>query len=367
MSNTPLYKQIQHKIKHKISSGELRPKDRVPSERELADQFRVSQITAKNALIGLADEGIVVRIQGKGTFVAEEPFQSGHIKKPQPQSIKKHNFIGLILPTLRTQVIQRLVESIILFANQSNYQIILRITRESSDVETKMIRELMELGVKGIIIFPTEDENYSEPILRLSLERYPLVLIDRYFRNITTFSVCSDNVRGAYDAVSYLLNKGHEQIALISSENSNTVIEDRTVGYEKAFLDHKLSIDQDLWFHIPLHVLRSDRCLPAIVDFLDERKKVSAVFTLTEEIARQTFTALQLLGRKIPDDIEMITFDEPELNIPCVLQDEHHIGKSAVELLIAQITGKKVPASKHIVIPVELQTNENLNEIYNES
>lgn len=351
MSNIPLYKQIQRSIKQKISSGELRPKDRVPSERELAKEFMVSQITAKNALIGLAEEGIVVRVQGKGTFVSDEPFQSS------PNNLythaKKQQLIGLIIPTLRTQVIQRLIESIIYFANQSGYQIILRVTRESSEVETAMIQELMDLGVTGLIIFPTEDENYSEPILRLSLERYPLVLIDRYFRNISTYSVSSDNLQGAYEVVNYLLNKGHRHIALISSENSNTVIEDRTAGFEKAFLEHKLSIDKHLWFHIPLHILRSDSCMKAIIDFLNERQEITAAFTLTEEIARQTFIALHLLGRKVPDDIELITFDEPELNIPRVIQDEHNIGKTAVELLLQQINKEHKADQKQFVIPVE--------------
>ncbi|MDF2649657.1 MAG: GntR family transcriptional regulator [Paenibacillus sp.] len=73
MNKIPLYKQIYHSIKDKIISGELRPKDRVPSEQEFMDEFMVSKITVKNALAVLVDEGLVTRIQGKGTFVSVNP------------------------------------------------------------------------------------------------------------------------------------------------------------------------------------------------------------------------------------------------------------------------------------------------------
>lgn len=67
---TPLYTQIKQAIRDMVESGQLRPGDRVPGERELAEQFRVSRMTARQALNELEAEGVVVRAQGKGTFVA---------------------------------------------------------------------------------------------------------------------------------------------------------------------------------------------------------------------------------------------------------------------------------------------------------
>uniref|UniRef100_UPI00349FDD48 GntR family transcriptional regulator n=1 Tax=Saccharibacillus sp. CPCC 101409 TaxID=3058041 RepID=UPI00349FDD48 len=69
----PLYREIQNQIRRQIELGNFRPGDRIPSEKELAERFYVSLITVKNALAGLADEGTLVRVQGKGTFVAGEP------------------------------------------------------------------------------------------------------------------------------------------------------------------------------------------------------------------------------------------------------------------------------------------------------
>ncbi len=67
----PRYQQLKDLIIGRISRGELRPSDRVPSENELVDSTGVSRMTANRALRELNDEGYVNRVAGKGTFVAE--------------------------------------------------------------------------------------------------------------------------------------------------------------------------------------------------------------------------------------------------------------------------------------------------------
>lgn len=67
----PRYQQLKDLIIRRISSGELRPMDRVPSENELVAQMKVSRMTANRALRELTDEGYVERIAGRGSFVAD--------------------------------------------------------------------------------------------------------------------------------------------------------------------------------------------------------------------------------------------------------------------------------------------------------
>lgn len=71
-----LYQQVREYIALKIASGEWRPGDRVPSEQELVNLFGISRMTVNRALRELAEQGVVVRIAGVGTFVAEERPQS---------------------------------------------------------------------------------------------------------------------------------------------------------------------------------------------------------------------------------------------------------------------------------------------------
>lgn len=72
----PRYQQLKDLIVQRISSGELQPEDRVPSEHELVADQGVSRMTANRALRELDDEGYVRRIAGKGTFVSDFRSQS---------------------------------------------------------------------------------------------------------------------------------------------------------------------------------------------------------------------------------------------------------------------------------------------------
>ena len=67
----PRYQQLKEQIISRISSGDLQPLDRVPSEHELVGSTGVSRMTANRALRELTDEGYVERVAGVGTFVAD--------------------------------------------------------------------------------------------------------------------------------------------------------------------------------------------------------------------------------------------------------------------------------------------------------
>ena len=67
----PRYQQLKDLIIGRISSGELQPSDRVPSENDLVVSMSVSRMTANRALRELNDEGYVERIAGRGTFVSD--------------------------------------------------------------------------------------------------------------------------------------------------------------------------------------------------------------------------------------------------------------------------------------------------------
>lgn len=67
---SPLYQQIKTLITQSLQSGEWKPGDLIPSEVELANRFKVSQGTVRKAIDELSAENLVVRRQGKGTFVA---------------------------------------------------------------------------------------------------------------------------------------------------------------------------------------------------------------------------------------------------------------------------------------------------------
>lgn len=67
----PLYFHIKKVLQEKIASGVWKPGDQIPNEIELADIFQVSRSTVREAILQLVREGVLVRYQGKGTFVSQ--------------------------------------------------------------------------------------------------------------------------------------------------------------------------------------------------------------------------------------------------------------------------------------------------------
>ncbi len=76
----PLYQQIKALITQSLQSGEWKPGELMPSEVELAARFKVSQGTVRKAIDELAAENLVVRRQGKGTFVATHHEERAHFR-----------------------------------------------------------------------------------------------------------------------------------------------------------------------------------------------------------------------------------------------------------------------------------------------
>lgn len=70
VKSAPLYQQIYDEIKDAIEKGVYKPKERIPSELELADQYEVSRITVRRAVEELCSDGYLVKQQGRGTFVS---------------------------------------------------------------------------------------------------------------------------------------------------------------------------------------------------------------------------------------------------------------------------------------------------------
>ncbi|TPW74846.1 GntR family transcriptional regulator [Schumannella soli] len=71
-SATPLYVQLADVIRDKIKGGEWVPDQKIPSENEFNQLYGISRMTARQVLSRLVDEGLLFRVQGKGTFVSHQ-------------------------------------------------------------------------------------------------------------------------------------------------------------------------------------------------------------------------------------------------------------------------------------------------------
>ncbi len=69
-AHAPLYRRLHRVLRDAIDKQVLAPHEALPAERDMAEAFKISRITVRKALSDLAEEGLVVRLQGAGTFVA---------------------------------------------------------------------------------------------------------------------------------------------------------------------------------------------------------------------------------------------------------------------------------------------------------
>ncbi|HEY0829074.1 MAG TPA: GntR family transcriptional regulator [Bacilli bacterium] len=365
----PLYTQIRKYVHDQITQKVCLPNDRIPSENEFASQFGVSRITVKNALSELIEEGLIFRVQGKGSFVSPDISGEPLIYRSEPTNNKSKPLIAYLMPRLDNMFTAQLLSGVESELSKQGYRLLFCRTHDSQETEKEMLREVIQLGVKGIIIFPVEGETYSEEILRLTLSEFPLVVVDRYLRGIETNCVCSDNVEGAREATSHLVSLGHTRIGFISTAYQGTTsIEDRLTGYEKALADHNIHIDHSLRLvhfdneqvNTILHEGIPDELVKhEMQSFLKKNPDMTAVFAINSAVGLTIIEAATEIGIRVPDDLSVVFFDNYELSalssIPptCVSQQEKELGKEAARLLVSIIDNPKQERRK-ILLPTKL-------------
>ena len=101
MGNKPMYRQIADALREKISAGELKPGDALPTESSLQEAFNVSRVTVRQALKLLTEEHIIESIQGSGTYVKEERVNydiyqlTGFYEKLADRNVDTHSEVSI--------------------------------------------------------------------------------------------------------------------------------------------------------------------------------------------------------------------------------------------------------------------------------
>ncbi|SDM58798.1 GntR family transcriptional regulator [Sediminibacillus halophilus] len=332
-----LYEQVYESLKQEIVAAKYKPGDRVPSEKELSDAFHVSRITSKKALEKLMNEGYVYRQRGKGTFVSESPAGNGNGRQDKP-------LFGLIVTTFDDSFGSGVITAIER-ASEERCLFILKCSLGDPEREERILKELLDYGVDGLIVFPAQAEHYSSEILRMVVDKFPLVLIDRSFKGVAATSVSTANEEAAKTGIDYLFELGHEQIGVLAPANFEaTTIEDRLDGIVEAFAEKQVVVSRDLWCSalkstLPTPLGSKEADIESIKTHLKEHPQITALFALEYNIAILAKTAIEQLGLSVPEDISILCFDSPpwnelEWNFTHLKQRETELGKLAVERLL---------------------------------
>jgi len=344
MIGQPVYKRIYSDLLEKINSGILKPGERLPSEMELCGIYNVSRITSKRALELLAEQGYIFRSPGKGSFVSSITLQSG-----KSNSFSK-GIIALIIPDFSDSFGTKLLYGIEESCSALGYHLILKRTRDHVEEEAAAIKFLS--NVAGILLLPVHGEFYNQEILKLIFQRKPLVFVDRKLRGLAAPTVTTNNLEAAETGAGYLLELGHRNIAFFSGPLIHTsTVEDRHQGFLNAFAKYKINHNpsylcqelSSIWtwpFYSPKGI---EKDIKTAANLLKIHPKITAAFTTEHFMAVIVKAAAESLGKSIPENFSILTFDTPLsfTGVPPIthlFQDEYSVGKEAVHALHRIIT-----------------------------
>jgi len=324
-----------------IDDSVLIPGALLPSENILAIKYNISRSSVRLALKELEDEDRILKKPGKGTFVRDNTlvFES-----------KTLNEIKTIGVDLELSEIgddwygSKLLNGIEAVCSEHHCRLAL-----ARNYDLKKMRKGF---FDGFISTSMQPDGYEAFERLTKLDVYP-VLFNRItdFEDIAYFSV---NYRSESEkAINFLLDKGHQKIGLVSTKLNPVADSLRYQGYCDAMTAKGLEVETD-YCKVPPN--ESDEFYAdAIYEFL-KSADITAIYLLNGCFALPLFSAIRRLGIKVPEELEIMCFDDVAYTYPIyqypftyVKMPLAQMGHDAVEYLLKKFEyNKDVPVQKKL-------------------
>jgi GntR family transcriptional regulator of arabinose operon len=367
-SQIPLYSQIRQYIVDRMVDGTWVPHHQIPPERELAEQFSVSRITAKNAVLQLVNEGLLYRHRGKGTFVSDSSNEllsssSSHKGPTQSKSKVSKKLIGFVIPWIELHYTSLLFGGLEASLSKQGYHVIFR-RISTPDEEREAIRLLLELPVDGIVIATSRGEHFDNGLVRLVLDKFPLVLIEKTMRDVKVNGVFCDTEKAGELMARYLIQQSVQRIGLVSYPDSFTYgVRERLFGFQSELLRGGISpLPSQRILTLPAELLGTAGQMGGAVQvpddiyrFLDANPDLQAIATADAWLARLVGQACRQRGL---EEMLIVGFDEPSAYPDAVSpsayidQSPFEMGAKAAELIVDAI--ERRTAERQIAIEPKL-------------
>lgn len=356
--------RLREILRQSIAGGNYRAGDRLPSETELVARYKVSRSTVREAITALAQDGLLYRVQGKGTFIAEA--------KPE------HRTFAVMMPFLffsdstpfgaGTDVFPRLMQSIEGEARRVRANILLYLNNRLPALERENIENLLERRVDGVLLNFVSAAQNLDAVERIRASGIPLVLIDHFLPHAPLDFVVTDNALGAYRASCMLAAQGFPRVVHITCPGDQSALRDRRTGYERAMREMGLSSQVLFVEERQLDeagndkISEEERAYRLAQTLLATTEQPLAIFAAEAPILAGLWQAVQENG--LPHDrIAFACFDEPFIEFPKsvfslkVIQSFAEIGQRSIKILQERIA-KTGPAEPYqIYVEPEIITS----------
>lgn len=250
-------------------------------------------------------------------------------------------------------------------AQKSNIRVTYTTIADFLQTSSDFVSPRQEMKLDGILLVgPAE----RETITTLQRTQVPLVLVDNYLPGSSVDSVLCNNFEGARLATNYLIEQGHSQIAFIGGPllaaprpiNKIYTLERRSAGYRTALLDAGLAVDYRLYETTQLYAASGAEACQRL---LQRNIPFTAIFCANDEIAIGVMRALRDAGKRVPEDISVIGFDDIILvehltpALTTVRVPKEALGSLAVKCLQMRAVDRQMPPTSSL-LEVELIVRE---------
>ncbi|MET3807457.1 LacI family transcriptional regulator [Nakamurella sp. UYEF19] len=288
--------------------------------------------------------------QGIATRIAEAITALNFRRNLAAASIRpgQHSqLVGLIIEDVANPFYAALTRSVELGLRAAGMLLLAASSEEDPDQFCRLVEQLIERRVDGLIVVPPSDPGARWP--GLAREIPALVVLDRYDPQIIADSIVADDEQGGRDATALLLEGGSRNIAFVGEALVLPTIASRHRGYLSALTAAGLRPDPALTID---GVRTTDEASAAMVALLQSGIEVDAVFAANNRASMGALRAFRELGIRLAivgfDDFEAATLVEPAVTV--VTHSVADMGRLAAELLLARVGGLQ-SAPQQIILP----------------
>ena len=259
---------------------------------------------------------------------------------------KKSNIIGLIVPHISTYFFAELIESLEDAITQKGYKLMIFNSKDDIELEKKYIRVFNQYNIDALIL--VANTKSTKEYMKMTI---PVLTIDHIIDDSIP-SISSDNIQGGELAAQKLIDVGAKNIIHFRGPSMLITVVDRSKGFYNIMDKHNVEVNSfDLAFKSP--------DLKDIEMFIKKHPKVDGVFCSSDEIAMYTINVLTRLRYSIPNDVQVIGYDNIDLckiiipNLTTIAQPIVDMGKVTVDKLL-KLINKEELVEIHSVLPVVL-------------
>lgn len=315
---------------------------------EIAKLTGVSKATVSRVMNNAAS-GVGEETRRRVLQVAE---QLHYTVNPGVKQQSMSRFIALMLPNISNPFFADLAAAVEEAARHAGYSTMLEITNYSEDTECARLREVVLKEPDGIILVPSGAKIRSEHFLPQKYQ-IPLVLVDRKLEGNTKFpGVYSNNEYATVISCDYLIRNGSKEIVFISGPLDVSTSIERFEGYKAVLAQHEIPFRKEMCRHGNYTV---ESGYNAVVELERAGIRYSAILAANDLMALGALKAVREFDYRVPDDVEIIGFDNIEFSQYCepplstVQQPTYEMGKEAVALMLRLIQNEEADQPERLI------------------